>query len=437
MGKQSRTRAVTSCGAVSLESPTPVPLSHQFIADVTLEKREVGPHPSQTLSINTGADGADARLRPRVGGGWTRMVHSPPRTVALASSGRGRSQLTDVLLATSRTPWSPLPPQGPAGPLPLGAGSSGPSMAGGGLTAKGSACQAGLCGESRGQGSAAVLASLGGRDQRGCCPRVRAQEASGPLPCLAGSQAPPRAGPPPRTAQCHPEQTPSGVRAYICFQLEGPVGSGVPVLAHHRPEETAQNLVGRGCLEPFHECLDRDTTMNMWKQGTEQLCSWDTPGPRGVGVSPPCLLPGEGWDGQTATPGDGTLPMGLSGAVTPALVSRGSCCSLSLIPRLGGSTTKRGLHPAEPLEGTQEMGRVQGCPQDRRQRAAEGREGGNGQGGTRDCSPRPGALGPSPGSGSSREGDFPSGAVAKTPLSQCRRLRSNPWSGNEMPQAAT
>ena len=188
----------------------PCPMSHQFITDVTLEKREVGPHPSQTLSINAGADGADAWLRPGVGGGWTRTVHSPPRTVALASSGRGRSQLTDVLLATSRTPWLPLPPKGPAGPFPLGAGSSGPSMAGGGLTAKGSACRASLCGESRGQGSAAVLASLGGWDQRGRCPRVRAQEASAPLPCLTGSQAPPRAGPPPRTAQCHPEQTPSG-----------------------------------------------------------------------------------------------------------------------------------------------------------------------------------------------------------------------------------
>ena len=48
-----------------------------------------------------------------------------------------------------------------------------------------------------------------------------------------------------------------------------------------------------------------------------------------------------------------------------------------------------------------------------------------------------GALGPSPDTGSSREGNFPSGPVAKTPLSQCRRLRFNPWSGNEMPHAAT
>ena len=176
----------------------------------------------------------------------------------------------------------------------------------------------------------------------------------------------------------------------------GPCGQWGARSSHHRPEETAQNLVGRGCLEPSHKCLDRDMTTNMWKQGTEHLCSWDTPGPRGLGVSPPCLPPGEGWEGQTPTLGDGMLPRGLSGAVTPASVPRGSCCSLSLIPRLGGSPTKRGLHPAETLEGIQEMGRVQGCPLDGRQLAAEGREGGNGQGGTRDCSPRPGCPGAFP-----------------------------------------
>lgn len=44
-----------------------------------------------------------------------------------------------------------------------------------------------------------------------------------------------------------------------------------------------------------------------------------------------------------------------------------------------GVSTKRGLHPAEPLEGTQEMGQVPGCPQDGRQWVAEGKEGGNGQ----------------------------------------------------------
>ena len=34
-------------------------------------------------------------------------------------------------------------------------------------------------------------------------------------------------------------------------------------------------------------------------------------------------------------------------------------------------------------------------------------------------------------------GDFPGGPVAKTPSLQCRRLRFNPWSGNQIPYAAT
>lgn len=40
----------------------------------------------------------------------------------------------------------------------------------------------------------------------------------------------------------------------------------------------------------------------MWKQETEQLCFRDTPGPQGLGVSPPGLPPGEGWDGQPPSP---------------------------------------------------------------------------------------------------------------------------------------
>lgn len=82
------------------------------------------------------------------------------------------------------------------------------------------------------------------------------------------------------------------------------------------------------------------------------------------------------------------------------------------------------------------MGRVPGCPQDGRQWAAEGREGGNGQGGTRDHFPCPGALGPSPDREPSRDGDFPGGPVAETPLSQRRRLGFSPWSGNEKLHAA-
>ena len=182
-------------------------------------------------------------------------MHSPPRTVALASSGRGCSQRTDVLLAASWTPRSPLPPEGP---FPLGAGSAGPSMAGSSLSAKGSACRAGLCGESRGQGSAAVLASLGGWDQRGRAPELGHERRA----CLRLAWRAPEhlAGQGLLPEQhSHPEQAPSGAEPTSASSWRALwAGGGVPVLAHNRPEETAQNLVGRGCSEPSHECLDRD-----------------------------------------------------------------------------------------------------------------------------------------------------------------------------------
>lgn len=224
-------------------------------------------------------------------------MHLPPRTVALASSGRGCSQTTDVLLAASRTLRSPLPPEGP---FSLGAGSAGPSMAGSGLSAKGSACQAGLCGESRGRGSAAVLASLSGRDQRGCAPELgQERQVCLRLAWRAPEHLPGQGLLPEQHS--HPEQTPSGARAYVCFQLEGPVGRGRgAVLAHNRPEETAQNLVGRDCSEPSHECLERDVAMATWKQGTEQLSSRDTPGPSGLGASPPHLPPARAGMDRTA-----------------------------------------------------------------------------------------------------------------------------------------
>ena len=36
-----------------------------------------------------------------------------------------------------------------------------------------------------------------------------------------------------------------------------------------------------------------------------------------------------------------------------------------------------------------------------------------------------------------KKGDFPGGPVAKTLHNQCRGHRFNPWSGNEIPHAAT
>ena len=95
--------------------------------------------------------------------------------------------------------------------------------------------------------------------------------------------------------------------------------------------------------------------------------------------------------------------MGLSQPVTPASDPERFLLLLISNPEAGGgsqwspwSPTRTGLCPAEPPEGTQEMGRVPDCPQDRGQQAAEGREGGNGQGGTSDCSLSPGCPGAFP-----------------------------------------
>ena len=80
--------------------------------------------------------------------------------------------------------------------------------------------------------------------------------------------------------------------------------------------------------------------------------------------------------------------MGLSQPVTPASDPKRFLLLLISNPEAGGGSQWA-------PEGTQEMGRVPGCPQDRGQQAAGGREGGNGQGGTSDCSlsPRcPGAF---------------------------------------------
>lgn len=95
--------------------------------------------------------------------------------------------------------------------------------------------------------------------------------------------------------------------------------------------------------------------------------------------------------------------MGLSGAVTPASDPQRFLLLLITNPEAGGesqwppgSPTRTGLCPAKPPEGTQEVGRVPGCPQDRGQRVAEGREGGNGQGGSSDCFLSPGCPGALP-----------------------------------------
>lgn len=102
---------------------------------------------------------------------------------ASASSGPARSQLTDKLMATLWT-LSPLslPPEGPAGPVLIGAGSTaatwaGPSMTVSGLGAKGSACPAGPCGERRGWWSAVMASEKTGRwGQHRCCYQSWGQE---------------------------------------------------------------------------------------------------------------------------------------------------------------------------------------------------------------------------------------------------------------------
>lgn len=169
-------------GCVPDLQPLPACLT-QVITDVTSGEAR-GPQPVHSPSTQ-----ALTVLRPapsRVGGGGLRTVHSPsdgglgpPRAV-------GCSQMTDVLLAASPTSQSPLLLEAPR-PLPRSRlrwalhGRWQPQCQGLGMPGWP------LCGESIGQGSAAVLASSRWPGPAWMLPRVRALEVSAPSACLAGS----------------------------------------------------------------------------------------------------------------------------------------------------------------------------------------------------------------------------------------------------------
>lgn len=227
VGTQSRTRAVTSSGALSLESPTLAPT--------------VGP-------VYHRCDPGEVR------GGPASLLGTP---------WAGHSPSTQAV--TARTPgsvpgWAGVDPHGALTPLDGGPGLLGPwllpddgcalgrfpdpavtTAPRGPLLPRGRLrwalhgwqrpqCQGlGMPGWPLWREQRAGISSSPGLSERPgsarMCPRVRAREASVPPPCLAGSRAPPRAGPPPRTAQSPGADSIGGASLHL-LPAGGPCGQG-------------------------------------------------------------------------------------------------------------------------------------------------------------------------------------------------------------------